>query len=103
QQATVAAEDAGAARTRRHEAEQYPEQRRLAGAIGADDGMDAPARDAQVEMVEGELVAVALGQRHGFDHVVRVHSREIRWGQADLRGASARNSWCSRACTSPGV
>ena len=72
QRLAVATEDAGLAGGLWHEAHQDPEQGGLAGAVGADDGVDAPARDAQVEVVQGQLAAVALAQRAGLDDVVGV-------------------------------
>src|SRR5512139_597503 len=43
------------------------EERRLAGAVGADDADDATLRQVEVEVVEQELVAVRLRQALGLD------------------------------------
>src|SRR6185369_8263520 len=73
----IAAEDARTARRGWQEAEQDAEQRRLARTVRTHDGVDAPARNAQCEMVECELAAVALGERVGFDDVIVGHGVSV--------------------------
>ena len=45
----------------------HPEQRRLAGAVRADDADDAAARQREVDVVDQQQVAVALAQAARFD------------------------------------
>ena len=45
----------------------HPEQRRLAGAVRADDADDAAGRQREVEVVDQQLIAVRLAQAAGFD------------------------------------
>ena len=75
----VDTQDARLPRARRQEAEQDAEQRGLAGTVGADDGVDAAARDGQAKAVERVLAAVAFHQRVGLDdQVVVVHRGHLR-------------------------
>src|SRR6185437_9660837 len=56
------AEQLDRARVRMEQAGEQAHRRRLAGAVGAEEAVDNPARDGQVEAVEGEPRAVALAQ-----------------------------------------
>ena len=58
-------------------AEQRAHQRGLAGAVGADDADPVERLDGEVEAVEEHLLAVALGDALGAQHVV-AHARRLR-------------------------
>ena len=60
----------------------HPEQRGLAGAVGADDADDAAAREVEVEVLDEDLVAVGLAQVLGLDHHV-AQARPGRDGDLD--------------------
>jgi len=45
------------------------EERRLAGAVGPDDGVETPTLDPQRDVVDRDHAAEAAGQRVGFQHV----------------------------------
>ena len=62
------AADERAARVRRVEPEDQPHRRRLAGAVGPDEPGHAARLDGEREPVDGERLAVALGQSLHFDH-----------------------------------
>jgi hypothetical protein len=47
----------------------HAEQRGLAGAVGADDADDAAGRQLEIQILDQQPVAIALGQAFGFDHV----------------------------------
>src|SRR5205823_1453544 len=64
-------------------AEDHPEKRRFAGAVGTDHADDAGAWEPEVEPVEEQLVAEGLPQTLGLEHVVA--EPRSRW-DADLPG-----------------
>src|SRR5215472_14851688 len=51
-------------------ADDHAEERRLAGAVGADDADDAAGRQAEIEIVDQEPVTEGLAQMLGSDHEV---------------------------------
>ena len=51
-------------------ADDHAEQRRLAGAVGADDADDAAARKVEVQVFHQQVVAIALAHTFGPDHDV---------------------------------
>jgi len=51
------------------QAEQHPDQRRLAGAVGAEIAEGRSARNAKVDAVDDDLVAEPLRQPLGLDNV----------------------------------
>src|SRR5439155_8881172 len=51
-------------------AEDHAEQRRLAGAVGADDAHEPAPREQEVDVVHQQVVTVALAQALGLDHEV---------------------------------
>ena len=51
-------------------ADDHAEERRLARAVGADDADDAAGRQDEVQVVDQQVVAVALAQALGLDHQV---------------------------------
>ena len=63
----VVAEQAHAARGRLGEAEQQPDQRRLAGAVGAEEAEGDAARHLEVDAVERRAIAEPLAQIGGVD------------------------------------
>src|SRR5204863_6654386 len=48
----------------------HPEERRLSGAVGADDADDAAARQREVEIVDEHVIAVALSKMPRLDDEV---------------------------------
>jgi hypothetical protein len=78
----VGAEDPDAALGRRAQAEQHLDGRRLAGAVGAEDGDDVALPDGQVEVVDGDEISIALGQPGGVDNGGRGHVVDGRSGPA---------------------
>ncbi len=71
----------------------HAEQRRFAGAVGADDADDAAGRQVEGKIVDQEPVAIAFAEMLGLDHQIA----EPRPGRNDdLRGAVlARFSDCA--------
>ena len=63
----IEADDAGPARRRLGQAEEHQDGRRLAGAVLAEQPEDLAGVDLEVEVVDGDEVAVALGQPAGRD------------------------------------
>ncbi len=71
----------------------HPEQRRLAGAVRPDDADDAAARQREVEIVDQQVVAVALLELARFDDDVAEAraGRDVDFGGLDLlRGVLAQ-------------
>ncbi len=65
----VEAGDADRARGHRHRAANHPDQRRLPGAVGAEQGEDLALVDGEIDRVEREIsVAVTLGDGGAGDH-----------------------------------
>ncbi len=62
------------ARGRRRQPCAEPEQRRLARAVGPGDDEEAAARQLEVDALEDALVAVALREAAGADHVATSRS-----------------------------
>src|SRR5438067_1793488 len=64
----------------------HPEERRLAGAVRADDADDAAGRQREVEVLDEQLVAVAFLQPARFDHGVAEAraGRDVDLGRLDL-------------------
>lgn len=65
--ARLAPEHGEFARRGADDVDEHAEHRRLPGAVRADEADDAAPVDAQVDAVDGEVGAVALLQRSGFD------------------------------------
>src|SRR5699024_10111742 len=63
----VLAEDLDAATVGAQQAEDDAQRRRLAGAVGAEEAVDLPAGDLEVEAVEGAGAPVGLGELGGAD------------------------------------
>jgi hypothetical protein len=61
--------DGGGARRGGVEAEDHPHRGRLAGAVRAEEAGDDAGADGEAEVVDGELLAVGLGEVGDFDHV----------------------------------
>src|SRR5712664_93788 len=61
----------------------HPEQRGLAGAVGADHADDAAGRQFECEIVDQKPVAKSLGQAIEIDHVL---AQPLGDGNRDLRG-----------------
>ena len=80
----VAIKDARAAAARRLEAEQDPEQGGLAGTVGADHGVDAALRNAQGQVFQRVLLAVAQRQRLGFNDIAGFSRRADRRPRDDV-------------------
>jgi hypothetical protein len=49
------------------QAEQHPQRRRLAGAVGPEVAVDVARADREVDVVDGRDLAVALDQSAGLD------------------------------------
>ena len=79
QRADVAAVEADAAALRRDFAGEEADQRRLAGAVRADDGVEFAARNIERDGVGGDDAAEALGQafdlQQRFGHGARLSNR----------------------------
>src|SRR5439155_10899207 len=67
-------------------ADDHPEQRGLARAVGADHADDAPAGKVEREVVHQRAVAVSLGQMLGAHYEV---AEARRWRDRDLRRVGA--------------
>ena len=75
----------------------HPEQRRLAGAVRADDADDAAARQREVEVVDQQVVAVALLHAARFDDdVAETRAR----GRCRSRRSRSSASLSSRSSSS---
>src|SRR5690606_1210379 len=87
----------------RQEAQQQAEQGGLAGAVAADDGVYAAARDAQAEVHQGLLAAEGLGQIPGFEYGVGHQSPPARGRRrratSSPRNASTTSSSLNCRCT----
>ena len=81
--AVVLAEQADRAAGGLREPEQQPDQRRLAGAVGAEEAEGAAARHLEVDVLEGGAVAEALPEALGVDGQIG-HGREATAGCAAL-------------------
>ncbi len=57
---------------------QDPHHRRLAGAVGAEQGVDGAGRDAQVDAREHRVVAVGLGESADLDGVFSGHATRLQ-------------------------
>ncbi len=62
------AEHLGLAGGGEHQAEQHPDRRRLARAVGAEEAVDVAGAHVEVDAVDGQHRPVPLGQRPGADH-----------------------------------
>ena len=70
----VVALDTGAARGRRQERRQHPDEGRLAGAVGAEQAVDLAGLDGEGHGVVGDEVAEAFGQPLDLDRPGRAHA-----------------------------
>ena len=87
--------DGGRAGGRGDQAEEHPQGGRLAGAVGAEEAHDRPGVDLEVELVDGEHVAEALGEaldadgRHGVPPWDVVTPTTLRAAMAAVVGLAA--------------
>ena len=75
-------------------AHEHPQQRRLAGAVGADDADDAAGRQAEVDVLEDHAIAVRFAEVRGLDRPV---SPSRGPGGIWISSSSGRSSNCSAA------
>ena len=110
----------GCARSRRDEFGQHIEAGRLAGAVGADQGVDRAAPDRKIDVADRREIAEGLAEALGDKDVVLAHRRRpsprmrfprfsIEPNQCDWRGrackartAAARRNMRSRAALADG-
>ena len=85
----VVAEDRDLALLERNERRQQTEERRLAAAVRAEEGEDFALGDIEREIVDGETVAVAVGNVVGGDGGHRVNV-DARGGQRKARNVVSR-------------
>ena len=88
--AVVLAEQADRAAGGLREPEQQPDQRRLAGAVGAQEAEGAAARHLEVDVLEGGAIAEALPEALGVDGQIG-HGREATAGWAARLSAGRVN------------
>ena len=81
------------ARVRLFLSDDHPEQRRLAGAVRADHADDAAARQREVEVLDQQVVAVALLHAARLDDDVAEPrtGRDVDFGGLDLLRVSSRS------------
>ena len=106
----VEPDDAGLALGRLGQPEEHQDRRRLAGAVLAEQAEDLAGLDLEIEMVDGDEVAVGLGQAAGPDRgarpVVASRGRGAPGRDRDRQRAAGRPSCGSagwRAPSSPPV
>ena len=98
------AADVGLAPGRREERREDPDRRRLAGAVGADEAEQVALLEFQVERLQGEEVAVFLGEVDRLDHGCGSAARGITirhraWRRQAAASAVVAGSRAGRAAT----
>ena len=71
--------------------QQHPDQRRLAGAVGAEVAEGASPGDQELDVVDGDVVPEPLGQPVGLDGPL-AHAAGHGWGTGHCRSAHAVTS-----------
>ncbi len=75
----IIAEHRDTAGVRSGQTKQHPHQRRLAGAIGAEQGQQLPRTEIEVKIAKGHDRAVALRQVAGCGHADRPRDWSAAW------------------------
>ena len=102
--ARVAAEDGDLAGARRQHPDRELQERRLAGAVWADETDDPPGRQRERTVAQSPLVAVALTEFAGLENVEADHatlasacSRRVLLTSARMLSSSSPASFASRS------